>query len=134
MINLDEFKLTGYAAFFQKLPNTRLEHNSGGVGDDVLRGLQNLDNLTEGTGRDTFVIEYLDRQWVDVIKDFSAAQNDKIQFKGFPAGDSARRLAGSAGIISLGGTNVVEIQVNGSADETLANSIRTTSTLYEFVD
>ncbi len=106
---------------------------NGGAGDDILRGLENVDNLTGGTGSDTFVIEYLDRQWVDVIKDFSAAQKDKVQFKGFPEGDSARRLAGSAGIISVGGTNVVEIQVNGSADETLANTIRTTSTLYEFV-
>ncbi len=107
---------------------------NGGAGDDILRGLQNKDTLTGETGSDTFVLEYLDRQWVDIVKDFSAAQKDKIQFKDFPAGDSARALAGSAGIISVGGTNVVEIQVNGSADETLANTIRTTSTLYEFVD
>ncbi len=107
---------------------------NGGAGDDILRGLQNKDTLTGGTGSDTFVLEYLDRQWVDIVKDFSAAQKDKIQFKGFPAGDSARALAGSAGIISVGGTNIVEVQVNNSADETLANTIRTTSTLYEFVD
>ncbi len=107
----------------------------GGAGDDVLRGLQDNDTLTGGTGSDTFIIEYkrhLRTQWTDVIKDFSAEQNDKVQFKTFPSG--SRTLAGSGGIISVGGANVVEIQVNGSADETLANTIRTTSTLHEFVD
>ncbi len=106
----------------------------GAGGNDILTGNGGADILTGGAGADTFVIDYAHRSDKDTVTDFTAAQNDKIRFKGFPAGDTARTLAGSGGIISVGGDNVVEIQVNNSADETLANTIRTTSTLYEFVD
>jgi Ca2+-binding RTX toxin-like protein len=51
----------------------------GGVGDDTLYGQDGLDTLFGGAGADTFVFETASAfNNLDVIKDFSTAQNDVL--------------------------------------------------------
>ncbi len=101
----------------------------GRGGNDTLIGGKGADNLTGGAGNDTFLIGKADGG-VDIIKDFTLA-DDKIQFSGFAAG--ARALTNAAGKISVGGVEVVEIQVSGSANNELAGNI-IGQNKYEFVD
>lgn len=53
---------------------------SGGKGSDRLRGGAGRDTLQGGAGGDTFVLSHKSRQRskVDVIRDFSASQGDKL--------------------------------------------------------
>ncbi len=105
----------------------------GAGGNDTLIGNKGADNLTGGAGADTFVIDYAHRNDKDIITDFTAAQNDKIRFRGFPA--DSRTVGGTGMNISVGkadGTaaaDVVQVQSTGEA-----NTIRTTPARYEFVD
>ncbi len=105
----------------------------GEGGNDTLIGNKGIDNLTGGAGADTFVIDYEHRSDKDSIKDFTAAQNDKIRFRGFPS--DSRTVGGTGMNISVGkadGTaaaDVVQVQSTGEA-----NTIRTTPARYEFVD
>ncbi len=105
----------------------------GEGGNDTLIGNKGIDNLTGGAGADTFVIDYAHRSDKDTITDFTAAQNDKIRFRGFPA--DIRKVGGTGMNISVGkadGTaaaDVVQVQSTGEA-----NTIRTTPARYEFVD
>ncbi len=101
----------------------------GRGGNDTLIGGKGADNLTGGAGNDTFLIGKADGG-VDIIKDFTLA-DDKIQFSGFAAG--ARALTNAAGKISVGGVEVVEIQVSNSANNELAGNIISRNK-YEFVD
>lgn len=56
---------------------------SGSAGDDVLAGDRGTDVLTGGTGRDRFIIaagdESIDREFADIITDFSVEDNDQIE-------------------------------------------------------
>ncbi len=101
---------------------------NGGAGDDILTGFTGSDVFTGGTGADTFVIDK-DRG-LKIIKDFDLTE-DKIYFKDFPT--SNRAVTASAGKISVGGTEYVEIQVSGTANPARATSIAGDSTKYKFV-
>ena len=102
---------------------------NGAGGNDILIGSKGVDNLTGGTGNDTFVIvkEDGDTVGVDIITDFTLT-DDKIYFSGFAAG--ARALTNTAGKISVGGVEVV--QIGSTADNTKAGNI-ISQNKYEFV-
>ncbi|MCI5048789.1 MAG: type I secretion C-terminal target domain-containing protein [Rickettsiales bacterium] len=51
---------------------------NGGSGTDILYGGDGFDRLTGGTGSDVFVFQATAYNDVDVIRDFSVADNDKI--------------------------------------------------------
>ncbi len=106
----------------------------GHGGNDTFNGRGGKDQFSGGGGADIFIIEHEHRNEKDVITDFTAAQNDKIRFKGFPAGVKTFGGQGTKNIsVIVGGSttfdDVVEVQSSQVAD-----SIRTTSTLREFVD
>ncbi len=105
----------------------------GASGNDVLTGGAGVDVLDGRAGADIFVLEHEHRNEKDAIRDFTASQNDKIRFKGFPAGDKTFGGTGTKNIsVIVGGSttfdDVVEVQSSQVAD-----SIRTTMSLYEFV-
>lgn len=55
---------------------------NGGNGDDVLVGGAGLDTLTGGAGADTFVLGTQSSSRTDIIKDFTFADQDKIEISG----------------------------------------------------
>ncbi len=103
---------------------------NGGAGNDLLWGFNGADTLTGGTGADTFRIHK--GQGVDVIKDFDLTE-DKIYFVGFSKGDPGRAITVASGQILVGGTAVVEIHKNDSANNAEALKIKEASTSYRFV-
>ncbi len=114
-----------------KAGNDRL---SGNQGNDILTGGAGADTLYGGNDEDIFVLEHEHRNEKDSIMDFNASQNDKIRFKGFPAGAKTFGGTGTVNIsVIVGGTttfdDVVQLQSSGVAD-----AIRTTAALYEFMD
>lgn len=105
----------------------------GGNGADTLEGELGRDTMTGGLGSDVFLFESLaafggvTRTAADVIKDFSSAQHDHIDFKGIDAsakgaGDQAFAFIGKAAFgghagelryETAGGNTYVSGDVNG---------------------
>ncbi len=104
---------------------------NGGAGADVLYGFSGNDVLTGGDGADIFLIRK--DQGLDVIKDFDLTE-DKIYFRDFPTGDTARAITVAGGQISVGGTAHVEIHdAAGMTDNDKAMKIKDDPTRYRFV-
>ncbi|WP_419895987.1 hypothetical protein [Roseomonas sp. USHLN139] len=93
----------------------------GGGGNDRLVGGTGSDQLTGGTGADTFV--FTKGSGADSILDFSAAQNDKVEWTGF--GASLDSYAEVSALFQQSGANVVVNAGNGDvltfANITVAN-------------
>ncbi len=99
----------------------------GDAGDDILYGGSDNDTLTGGAGSDTFLIRK--GFGTDVIKDFDLAE-DMIYFRGFTAGGETITVA--SGKLTVGGTEVVIHDANGSPDNTKAGKIKSEKK-YRFV-
>ncbi len=106
----------------------------GGSGNDVITGGAGVDTLFGKAGADIFVLEHEHRNEKDVIRDFTASQNDKIRFKGFPAGAKTFGGQGTVNIsVIVGGSttfdDVVQLQSSQVADAIRGS---TAGALYEF--
>jgi Ca2+-binding RTX toxin-like protein len=72
----------------------------GGSGNDLLNGEQGADQLVGGTGADRFLFGSVTEAQGDVISDFSAAQQDRIDLRPM---DANTMLAGNQAFTWLGG-------------------------------
>lgn len=61
---------------------------SGGRGDDVLYSGAGRDKMKGGAGADTFVLNIHETAELDVIRDFSASEGDRIQLAGLEGASS----------------------------------------------
>jgi hypothetical protein len=75
----------------------------GGGGNDTIKGGGGADTLTGGAGADIFVVD-LGQTGASVIRDFSAAQGDKLDLRAFAL---LHGLAGLAGHIAQSGADAV---------------------------
>jgi Ca2+-binding RTX toxin-like protein len=91
--NVENLTYTGTGSF-RGIGNDIANYLTGGAGNDTLDGGGGADTLKGGAGADTFVF-VKGRTQGDVVLDFAKAEGDKLQFKGFAAGSTIERVAGS---------------------------------------
>ncbi|ESQ90206.1 hypothetical protein ABAC460_10675 [Asticcacaulis sp. AC460] len=89
---------------------------SGNTGNNTLNGKGGADNLTGGLGADIFLFEA--GSGVDVITDFTAAQDDAINIHAYTNG------ATNTGIVTQNGGNVL-IDLGGGNTITVNNALQT---------
>ncbi len=100
---------------------------TGGAGDDLIYPGGGADTLTGGEGADTFLIKKGDG--TDVIKDFDLTE-DMIYFRDFTKGGEP--ITVGSGKLTVGGTEVVIHDANGSPDNIKAGKIKSEKK-YRFV-
>ena len=83
---------------------------SGNSGDNMIYGGDGLDTMYGGQGADTFVFDNTND--VDVIEDFSVAQNDVLDFSDLISGYSGT-ITDYIQFTDNAGDTVVSIDVNG---------------------
>lgn len=99
----------------------------GGRGDDLLVGGMAADRLFGGSGADTFYIDVNSGNQIDNIRDFSAAENDRIQIKAAAFGigvNAYDAVTFNNGNLMVNNTPIARANVNslvtdGSADVVL---------------
>ncbi len=99
----------------------------GGSGDDTLFGGSGNDTLTGGAGADIFLIRKA--YGTEVIKDFDLTE-DMLYFRNFTKGGETITVA--SGKLTVGGTEIVIHDANGSPDNIKAGKIKSEKK-YRFV-
>ncbi|MBD2295480.1 hypothetical protein H6G06_18895 [Anabaena sphaerica FACHB-251] len=110
--NVENFNITGtqYSDAFQGRSGNDIFN--GGAGDDYLYGGVGNDTLTGGIGADQFVFNSVS-EGIDVIKDFSWQQGDKIQILGSSFGASSTNQFNfntSTGALSFNGQQFATLE------------------------
>ena len=91
--NVENLTFTGVGAFDGR-GNDLANRITGGDGNDILDGSAGADTLKGGLGGDRFVMVKGEANG-DAILDFSAAQGDAIELRGFGEGTYVERVTGS---------------------------------------
>lgn len=89
----------------------------GGAGDDILVIGDGYDEATGGSGSDIFTFDMIDN-FVDVIRDFNAAEGDVINITDLLSGYDplTNAISDFVRFTASGNDTIVEIDVNGGGD------------------
>ncbi|WP_235992993.1 immunoglobulin-like domain-containing protein, partial [Pseudomonas sp. p50(2008)] len=105
-------KLYGNAGNDILLGGTGTDLLDGGDGNDILMGGKGNDTLIGGLGGDTFVWKAGDTG-TDVIKDFKAAEGDRIDLRDLLQGETGSTIDNFLKITTAGGVSSLEVSSAG---------------------
>lgn len=106
--------------------NSAINTLTGGDGNDTLKGAGGADVLWGGTGADTFWFDTATLGSVDVIKDFSAAQNDVLDIKDILIGwDILDNITDFVEMTNSGGNTVMRVDRDGTGSSYAMQQVAT---------